>query len=202
MKQTQSSSPIAEESSSPVITAKPSRRRLIVGGMATPLLMSIASRPAWAGGGGMCTPSALASANVSGQHTFAGCGISAGWWKTHKNRWPIPHTTSFHAVFFKVMHGGQVLYQKPNGTSKTLGEVIDMSGANNNPGNLAMPLIGAYLNALSFPTAGGQPGYPYLPEQVVGGFNSLHNKPTSDFEAFKNTLDAANNLYDSITSKP
>lgn len=186
------------------------RRRLIRGVAASPLLMTIASRPAWANST-MCTPSALASANLSGQHDFEGCGISAGWWKNNEARWPIVPTTPFHSIFGRVKFNDQVIYEKTQGGAPTtLSDVINKRFSGDNPGNLAFPLIGAYLNALSFPSNGGAPGYPFTPEHIVASFNSLHQPNpqgrskanASAFESLKDTLDEANNLYDAITAKP
>ncbi|MHB1428580.1 MAG: hypothetical protein ACYCVW_07785 [Rhodocyclaceae bacterium] len=187
--------------SSAVAAAARTRRKLVAGGMVAPLLMTVAGRPVWAGGT-RCSPSALASANLSGRHTFAGCGISAGWWARTKNwsKWPPPATpgTMFHSVFVAVKFDGKVLYK-----DKTLGQVISMPGSSvHNPSNLGMHLVAAYLNALQFPTQGGQPGYPYTVNQVVDGYNALDGKPVDAFAIFKATLEAANNLYDPITDKP
>lgn len=192
------------------------RRRKLLGGVAaSPLLLSVASRPAWANGG-MCTPSALASANLSGQHDFEGCGLSAGFWKTNPSRWPVVPNTSFHFVFDKVAFNGNVLYEKNlSGAPSTLFEVINGQFQGEDPGNLAFPLVGAYLNALQFPYSGGAPGYPYSADDIVRAFNALgqtqaaarkgKNPPKTDDLAFanlKDTLDQANNKFDDTTEKP
>lgn len=192
------------------------RRRKLLGGVAaSPLLLSVASRPAWANGG-MCTPSALASANLSGQHDFDGCGISAGWWKNNPTKWPVLPNTSFHFVFAKVALNGNVLYEKNlSGSPSTLFDVIKGQFKGENPGNLAFPLVGAYLNALQFPYSGGAPGYPYSADDIVRAFNALgqtqaatgrgkspSKTDTFAFESLKDTLDQANNKFDSTTEKP
>lgn len=185
--------------SSAVAAAARTRRKLIAGAVSSPLLLAVASRPAWAGGG-WCSPSALASANLSGKHTFAGCSISAGWWKNFKNKWPLPATTPFHSIFagVKVKGTSNVLY-----LNQTLGNVIDMSGGNdNNPVNLGMHLVAAYLNAQQFPTQGGRPGYPFTVAQVVSGYNALNDRQIEEFAVFKNSLETANNQFDAITIKP
>ncbi|MEX1056939.1 MAG: hypothetical protein WED11_04365, partial [Natronospirillum sp.] len=96
------------------------RRRLLQTGATSPLLLTIASRPAWAQGG-MCTASALASANASGSYDFDGCSKSAGWWMANSDRlkWPVSAGTPFHLVFATVYYEGSILY---NGL--TLGQVI------------------------------------------------------------------------------
>lgn len=193
----------------------PRRRKLLGGVAASPLLLSVASRPAWANGA-MCTPSALASANLSGQHDFEGCSISAGFWKTNPSTWPVSPDTYFHFVFDKVAFNGNVLYEKnSSGSPSTLFDVINRNFKGENPGNLAFPLVGAYLNALQFPYSGGAPGYPYSAEDIVRAFNALgqtqaaarkgKNQPNTDDLAFanlKDTLDEANNKFDDTTEKP
>ncbi len=179
------------------------RRRKLLGGVAaSPLLLTVASRPVWAQGG-MCTPSALASANLSGQHEFTGCGISAGFWKTKKNWWPISPNAEFHSIFPKTRFNNIIIYaQKPLGGPTTLGDVIDENFTGENPGNLAFILIGAYLNALSFPSGGGAPGYAYTAQQIVNAYGLLDNGTRPAFVTLKDTLDVANNKYDATTAKP
>lgn len=198
------------------------RRRLLTAGASSPLLLTIASRPAWATGG-HCTASALASANASGSQDFDGCSISAGWWKNKKHRWPIPHWTSFHSIFWMVKYKGSILY-----SGHTLGGVIDLNGGSDPvPGNFGFHLIGAYLNALTFPPDRGLPGYAFTPQQIVNAYNALHDADThssssttswgrgrhkrdkeensaadSMFQALASTLEAANNQFDSVTEKP
>ena len=179
------------------------RRRKLLGGVAaSPLLLTVASRPVWAQGG-MCTPSALASANLSGQHDFIGCGISAGWWKTKKDRWPIPYDTPFHSLFPKIRFKNKVIHENNRfGSPTTLGDVIDGTFSGDDPGNLAFVLIGAYLNALSFPSGGGAPGYAYTTQQIINFYGLLDNRAKTDFVTTKNSLDLANNAYDATTAKP
>ena len=180
------------------------RRRKLLGGVAaSPLLLTVASRPVWAQGG-MCTPSALASANLSGQYEFVGCGISAGWWKQKQDRWPAstPPTTLFHSIFPKTKFDKNVIYEKKGVLATTLGGVINGNFDGTDPGNLAMHLIGAYLNAISFPKIGEAPGYRYTAQEVVELFKALDSKSKSEFETLKNLLERANNDYDSSTQKP
>lgn len=182
-----------------------SRRKLIAGGVAGSLLMTVASRPVWAGGN-MCTPSALASANLSGQHTFTGCGISAGWWKNKTERWPasVPSGSLFSTIFASVTYTNKVLYER-----KTLLEVIrfDANDHDNNPKNLGFHLVAAYLNAVQFPSQGGRPGYAFTATQVKNAYSAIDalgsdaDKKTA-FLTLKNTLEAANDKYDAFTAKP
>lgn len=196
------------------------RRRLLRAGVSSSLLLTVASRPAWANGG-MCTASALASANASGRHNFEGCSISAGWWKTSKQRWPIPHTTAFHDIFpAPVTYKGKVLY-----FGHSLGDVIDLNGGRDPaPGNLGFHLVGAYLNAYTFPPNNGLPGYGFTTQQIVDAFNALLGMDTSTedsssssrrggpgsdsspadsaMQSLAATLEYANNQFDSSTDKP
>lgn len=184
------------------------RRRLLTAGATSPLLMTIASRPAWAQGG-QCTPSAMASANASGGHDFDGCSISAGWWKNSKERWPISDRTAFHSIFAPVKYNGSVLYE-----GHSLGNVIDLNGGKDPvQGNLGFHLIGAYLNALAFPPDRGVPGYAFTPQQVVEAYNALYSAgggsstltttaSGSSFQTLASTLETANNQFDSTTVKP
>ncbi|HQV91433.1 MAG TPA: alpha/beta hydrolase, partial [Phycicoccus sp.] len=112
-----------------IVAGHPEVRTWVVGGhslggvAASPLLLSVASRPVWAQGG-MCTPSALASANLSGQHGFTGCGISAGFWKTKKNWWPTPSNTAFHSIFPKIRYNNIIIHELNTfGGPTTLGDV-------------------------------------------------------------------------------
>ncbi|MEZ5490754.1 MAG: hypothetical protein R3F50_10590 [Gammaproteobacteria bacterium] len=174
------------------------RRRILAAGASSSLLLSIASRPAWAQGG-MCTASAVASANASGGYDFAGCGISAGWWKNNKDRWPIPPTTLFHSLFAYVEYENEgILYD-----GLTLGEVIDLNG-NRDPvqGNFGFPLIGALLNATQFPPSPSTPGYAFTAQQVIDAYNALHEAAPALFQALAGTLDTANNQFDASTGKP
>lgn len=179
------------------------RRRKLLGSVAaSPLLLTVASRPVWATGG-MCTPSALASANLSGQHEFTGCGISTLGWKQNKARWPIASTTKFHSIFPSTKFASKVIYKKtPNGALTTLADVIDENILGDNPGGLASALIGAYLNALAFPSSGGAPGYPFSAQQVINAFNVLHGKLVPEFDTLKATLENANSQFDTNTAKP
>lgn len=194
------------------------RRRLLRAGLTSSVLLTtVTSRPAWANGG-MCTASAVASANASGGYNFEGCGISAGWWKNSKHLWPVSHTTAFHTIFAPVKYKGKVLY---NGFS--LGDVINLNGGNDPvSGSFGFHLIGAYLNALTFPPNDGTPGYAFTPQQIVDSFNALlgvdtrteggtekSKKPGGDssgvdamFASLASTLEYANNQFDSTTDKP
>ncbi|PLW81188.1 hypothetical protein CWI75_17295 [Kineobactrum sediminis] len=184
------------------------RRKLVALGASSSLLLTIASRPAWASGT-MCSPSAMASANLSGQDTFEGCGISAGWWQSPngKLQWPEPVylTSLFIPIFGEVKLKGksEVLF-----AGQTLENVIDTNGRSTaNPANIGMHLVAAYLNALTFPPGGPNPvGYMYTAAQVVMMYSGLSvisgGAPEAEFRKLKEDLEYANNLYDKWTAKP
>jgi hypothetical protein len=70
------------------------RRRVLAGGLATaPLILTLASRPAFAGGGKHwgggknCGPSSMLSGNLSNNAEPEGCrGKTPGYWKTHADK--------------------------------------------------------------------------------------------------------------------
>lgn len=84
----------AADESAKTDARREARRRVLLGGLATaPLIMTLASRPALAGGGGHwgggknCGPSTLMSGNTSSNHEPEGCrGLTPGYWKTHPDK--------------------------------------------------------------------------------------------------------------------
>ncbi|MAZ86397.1 MAG: hypothetical protein CL693_02040 [Cellvibrionaceae bacterium] len=66
-----------------------SRRGFTKVGVAAPVVMSLFSRPVWAGGSGACSPSSLASGNASGRHQqdCDGNGCTPGFWKNNLLAW-------------------------------------------------------------------------------------------------------------------
>jgi hypothetical protein len=182
------------------------RRKLVASVVsASAMIVTVASRPAWATGG-TCTRSGLNSANLSGRHTFEGCGRSAGRWKTQQHLWPtdVSPATLFTAVFGNSSYKGSILF-----ANKTLGQAIALtSDTNTNPGNIALHVIGAYVNAHAFPnTSPSGKGYIYTPSQVISMFvaaantaNTANNKTA--LIDLKNLFDAANNKYDGTTVWP
>lgn len=179
------------------------RRRLMLGGVSAPLLMTIASRPAWANGE-TCTPSALASANLSGQHTQEGCSKSAGFWKQKPGQWPagpdvyFNPASTFGSVFGNVnIPTGEVKDGVPetvNFGSLTLLEVMNLKGKDD-PYQVGFHTVGALVNAYAFPTHHAtNPGYVYSPDQVISSFKSIASGVHPSMVA--HALETANNLYD------
>lgn len=182
-------------SSSPEQAFRSRRRRLISSGLgASAIIATVASRPAWAGG--VCTKSGLQSANLSGQHTFEGCGKSAGFWKVKQYAWPtgVRPADRFTSLFGELRHKGSILFY-----GKTLGQVISFTGASpKNPSNIGLHLIGAYVNAFAFPkdSPSGK-GFVYYPEEIISLFAAAVSNDA--FNELKSALEAANNRYDPIT---
>ena len=151
------------------------RRRLVVGSASAPILLSIASRPAW---GSACSPSALASANASGRHDYSDCANkSAGYWKKIE-RWP---STVRPDWLFEHRFGSKFI--GPNGadanvdTELSLGQVINLTGSENEDrgwnGQTGLHVVGAYVNAYAFP-GGTEPDFGYTPAQIVEIFKLGH----------------------------
>lgn len=162
-------------------TANPdSRRRFLKGAAgATPILMTVASRPAL---GAQCTPSAWVSGNLSdhGHERLTCGGRSPGYWKARAEMWSTtryqPGTcsqkldyrnntctayngdgTPFNAVFAT----GNRYYD-----GKTLMQVLWLQG-NEDPFQLGAHIVAALLNADSIPD------YGMRPEDVVDIYRQL-----------------------------
>lgn len=214
------SSPETDKSSAPRPVGDPSRsdshaqlntrRRKLLGlGISSSLMLTIASRPAWANGYA-CSPSALASANLSGRHDFEGCGISAGWWgAAGADRWPpfVDQTSSFVGLFGQIsVKVGSNFYPLYSANTDTLLSVLQNPGGGPtvNPGNIGMHAVAAYLNAVTFPRASSPwgAGYAYTPEQVLNMYAGLDGHTKSSFDVVAMNLENANNDYDNVTAKP
>lgn len=151
----------------------PARRRLVKGAVATPLIVTIAGRPAW---GSSCTPSALASANLSGRHDFSLCqGRSPGYWKNHD--WP---NEALKSADFQQLFGGAYY------SGMTLGDVLSNPGSlakSGGPSNVGFHAVAAYLNAIAFGEL-----YPYTAPQVVTMYMNYHS---SDPQGLAATFEAS-----------
>jgi len=139
------------------------RRRLLISSASAPVLLSIASRPAW---GSACSPSALASANASGRHDYLVCANkSAGYWKTQQ--WP---SAVSRETLFSVAFNGSMVFG-----DRSLGAVLNLTGQVHNQLGLSEQLgfhtVGAYVNAHAFPGGDGQLDFGYTPAQIVEIFN-------------------------------
>ena len=156
------------------------RRRFVTGSTSAAIMMTLAGRPAWASS---CTPSALASANASGQHDYSECASkSAGYWKQLRG-WPadLSPDHQFHWYF-----PGERFFNPMEGRSLALGEVINLVGTYTSevklPGedmlelsggpyanehNIGLHAVGALVNAHAFPLGSPHGDFGYTPEQIV-----------------------------------
>jgi len=125
---------------SEAMSAQLSRRRLLRAGLgAAPVLMTIASRPVFAGGTECHTPSSHMSINASvhGKTQYCDGGSPGYWKKTHEGSWPPPYETG---TLFDTVFGSASGY--PN---KTLLYVLDLGGGGKE--ELARHIVAALLNA-------------------------------------------------------
>ncbi|MCQ8180319.1 hypothetical protein NP603_04290 [Methylomonas sp. SURF-1] len=138
-----------------------SRRSFAKAGIVSPLVMTLISRPAMAGG--VCfSPSRSLSKNtsVSQNGNYGECnGISPGNYKTQTNplmpsyNWPssVPPSTPFHPLFKRGSTAKGTLFETGTGLnlrSRTLLEVLGLNGSGD-PSKLAFHTIGAYLNCVN-----------------------------------------------------
>lgn len=174
------------------------RRRSLLRAGGTGLLLTASSRPVWATGA-VCTESALASANLSGDQNSFGCGVKAAVWSDNKDRWPYPVSPDdhFEDVFGSVKYGSGRKKTKMY-PDLTLGEVISMSD-DPTPGNAGKHFVAAYLNAVKFPNTNPNGGYMYTPAQVVAIFSGLHSQPGSSVQAAAIEMRGQNRLYNRST---
>jgi len=145
-------------------TTENTRRRFLKGAAATPVIMTVASRPVM---GAYCTPSAWVSGNLSdnGPKVDSCGGRSPGFWKARPDKWSrtgyLPGTcknwsykstckvykddgTKFNAVFVS---------GNPHYDNKTLMQVLWLEGYED-PYQLGAHIVAAVLNAASKPNYG------------------------------------------------
>ncbi len=155
--------------STPVTQASPpanSRRQLLRGALAAPVLMAVASKPVLAGQ--LCAPSGFASGNTSSVDNPTACnGWSPGYWKAKPSKWPSPYrpTTKFHDVFDGSYFG-----------SKTMMDVLELGG-----GDLVMlgrHCVASLLNATVAPL-----GYLMTPQEIKEIWRQcLNTAPSSQYQ--------------------
>ncbi len=147
------------------------RRRILKGAaVATPLMMTVASRPVL---GAQCTPSAWVSGNLSDHdHDRLSCGgRSPGYWKANPHRWAgtgfNPGTceeTSRFGTCYEYNSDGTPFHRfnrlDRRGVfpghyyrNKTLMQVLWLRG-HQDPYQLGAHIVAALLNAASFPDYG------------------------------------------------
>lgn len=171
----------ASPSTAPLDAGGRRRRRFVAGGTSAAVVMTLAGRPAWASS---CTPSAIASANASGQHDYSTCrSKSAGYWKQLRG-WPVDlrPDDEFHRWF-----PGQRFFSATEGRSLALGECINLVGGTYtskcklpgkkmqtlpggpyaNEANIGLHAVGALVNAYAFPLGSSHGDFGYTPQQIV-----------------------------------
>lgn len=143
-----------------------SRRNLAKAGVSAPILMTLISRPAW---GLACSPSSLASGNVSG-HNDGECdgqGCTPGFWKNNLMAW---EGTGFSPGVCLRWHRGRCKEWNTNGATKfqdvfgfapaiaggtsTMVSLLDVMVDHEKSGNLGTfegHLVAALLNAAKAP---------------------------------------------------
>lgn len=126
-----------------------SRRNFGKAGIAlSGVLLTLTSRPVLGDTRGK-SPSGFLSGNVSTHGNPPPCeGRSPGYWKTHPEAWPIPTDTKFRSVFPCNSSSAYFHYTM---LDLVQGCVSSGNGCVNtqDPQNLGMHLVAAYLNAIS-----------------------------------------------------
>jgi hypothetical protein len=174
-------SDVLEKAPEGEVTPSSSRRRFIAGLATGSILMTVASRPALAGGnggggkgdwkkGGWCTPSAWVSGNLSQNQSRESCGgKSPGYWKANANRWPTSKCKPGTCASKK---GGNCTDYKNDGTAfhqhrggpfagnffgdRSMMQVLWLQG-HSDPHQLGSHIVAAYLNALTISNYGMTP---------------------------------------------
>lgn len=153
-----------------------SRRRLVAGLASGSILMTVANRPAIAGGrgggsgdwkrGAWCTPSAWVSGNLSQNDDRQSCGgRSPGYWQSEARRWP----SIYDAGSCKKGGRGTCTDYKNDGTpfhqfrggpfsgsffgNQSMMQVLWLGG-HSDPHQLGAHIVAALLNAASIPNYG------------------------------------------------
>jgi hypothetical protein len=155
-----------------------SRRRFIAGLATGSIVMTVASRPAIAGGGGgkgdwkkgaWCTPSAWVSGNLSQNQSRQSCGgRSPGYWKANANRWPSKYKPGSCARGGKgncsdYKNDGTAFHQYKGGPfagsffgNKSMMQVLWLQG-HSDPHKLGAHIVAAFLNASTIANYGMTP---------------------------------------------
>ncbi|TDY03795.1 hypothetical protein EDC23_0165 [Thiohalophilus thiocyanatoxydans] len=176
-----------------------SRRRLIRGAAAAPIIFTLASRPAW---GGVCTISVMASDNLSHPGRTDNCnGNTPGYWKQHPEMWPAPYEpgssegddkqkVGISASGSQQYAGDGTKFQHvfgmahPTGHDKTMMQVMQLNG-NEDPYELGAHAVAAVLNAAYW----GAELYGYTPDEIVHMYNMRYYE---DPQALKYDLEMLN----------
>lgn len=141
------------------------RRKIVATGASLPIVTTIYGRPLMASS---CTPSAFASANLSGRHDFSMCkSNSSEYWELNTSSWIIDPTVKYSSVFSDF-----VRYQ-----NLTIGEVISLK--NDQYFDLGRHAVAAYLNAVTYGS-----DFLYTPEQVIDIYQFEVSKSVQELSLF------------------
>lgn len=149
-----------------------SRRKLTAAALASPVILgTLVSKQALGDVLYDCTISGKLSNNQSSHGGVDNCkiGKSPGYWKNHPTAWTYGFARG--NKFNKPLAAGTFnnQYPKLDGTSKTFGEVLDLTGgAGSAPYEaLGREAVATLLNAYCY-----APNFPLTPQQVVTIFNT------------------------------
>ncbi|ROR29648.1 hypothetical protein [Inmirania thermothiophila] len=163
------------------------RRRLTGAGLAAPVLLSVAARPAW---GNRCTLSAQLSGNLSAP-TVTCEGLSPGYWKNHTSEWDHGTGLTYRTElrFHDPSHGFPVRAFPDTGTvdfgDRTLLQVLQLTGGDD-PKRLGFHAVAAVLNAQRF-----YPGsFGYAPGDIVDIYRNWTGT-AEDLKAFYEALEVS-----------
>lgn len=178
---------LTTRSESPLDANGRRRRKLVAGGTTAAVMVTLAGRPAW---GSSCSPSAQASANLSGQHDYDTCASkSAGYWKV-RERWsqlkiPLDPDADFHAFF------GGSRFDNRTGDGLSLIQVINLTGSPrsmhiqfpgedkilapggpySNEHSIGLHAVGALVNSHAFPFGYSSGDFGFTTDQVIRIYN-------------------------------
>lgn len=179
------------------------RRRLSKAALASPVIASLAARPAMA-----CSVSGFISGNTSpgrGEYQCQGYGCTPGFWKEHPDLWftlthglvsggkritisPCTKKNKNQCTYWSSTSGtklADILSFNPFGVVSTK-PLLDL--LNENPGKPVFHFIGAYLNAVSSPQSYGSTA-----AEVIAGLNKAHTSSPNRVHEYGQLLDKLNN---------
>jgi len=164
------------------------RRRLIrQSALATPVVLTVVSRPSLAGT--QCTLSGMASGNLSGpQVTCVGC--TPGYWKQeqHFSNWMTPYVPednppTSYATTWKSVFGGNL---PGYGDDLTLLDALGLTGGGYKA--LARHTVAALLNGAYY-RKNGEFNFGYTDGDIISLYKKYHH---TDAETLKNSFEILN----------
>jgi len=158
------------------------RRRFLKRVVATtPILLTVAGRPAWAN---TCTLSGMQSGNLSRPGQVQCLGLSLGYWKEHPKAWPAGYDPGCPCTRRR-RRRGQCTQNWDNGTrfvdvfgdayygdDTTLMQVLRLGG-DADPSMCGAQAVAAVLNAACY----GPESFGYTPGEIVDMYNARSGDP-------------------------